>query len=144
METAKDIFGYKIDLENIQWIYRAIKYYNISSEEMLVYSLQGGKKITYNRLKALSYAKTQEEFRQLVISYLKYDLFKGVSDSTTDIGIDYHMFNYIKNTSYNNIGSSIAYIYILSIVIDDLTSITEGIKYDVPREKLKDYLAYRI
>jgi len=144
METAKNIIGFKIDLENIQWIYRAIRFYDISPEEILVYSLEGGKKITYNRLKNLCYTKTREEFKHLVRSYIKFDLFKGVSDSNTDIGIDYNMYNYLKNNSYNNIGSIISYIYILSIVIDDLTSVTEGIKYNVPKEKLKSYLAHRI
>lgn len=144
METAKDIIGYKIDLENIQWIYRAIKYYDILPEEILIYSLEGGKKIKYKRLKSLCYTKTKEEFKQLVIAYLKYDVLEGISDSNTDIGIDYHMFNYLKNIHYNNIGSTVAYFYILGIIIDDLTSITEGIKYNIPREKLMDYLAYRI
>lgn len=144
METAIDIIGYKIDLENIQWIYRAIKYYDISPEEVLVYSLEGGRKIKYKRLKKLCYAKTKEEFKQLVISYLKYDIFEGIADSNSDIGIDYHMFNYLKNKHYNNIGSSISYIFILGIIIDDLTSIIEGIKYNMPREKLMEYLAYRV
>lgn len=144
METAQDIIGFKIDLENIQWIYRAIKYYDISPEEILVYSLEGGKKIKYKRLKNLCYSKTIEEFKQSVTAYLKYDIFKGIADSNTDIGVDYHMFNYLKNKHYNNIGSGIAYFYILGIIIDDLTSITEGIKYNVPREKLMEYLAYRI
>lgn len=144
METAKSIIGFKIDLENIQWIYRAIKFYDISPEEILIYSLEGGKKITYNRLKNLCYTKTKDEFKKLVKSYIKFDLFKGVSDSTTDIGIDYNMYNYLKNNSYDNIGSVISYIYLLGIIIDDLTSVTEGIKYNVPREKLKSYLAHRI
>lgn len=144
METAKEIIGYKIDLENIQWIYRAIKYYDISPEEILIYSLEGGKKIKYKRLKSLCYTKTKEEFKQLVISYLKYDLFEGIADSNTDIGIDYHMFNYLKNKHYNNIGSSIAYFFTLGIIIDDLTSITEGIKYNMPREKIMEYLAFRV
>lgn len=144
MITAKNIIGFKIDLENIQWIYRAIRFYDISPEEILVYSLEGGKKITYSRLKNLCYSKSKEEFKKLVISYLKFDLFKGVSDSNTDIGIDYNMYNYLKNNIYDNIGSVISYIYMLGIIIDDLTSVTEGIKYNVPREKLKSYLAHRI
>lgn len=144
METAKNIIGFKIDLENIQWIYRAIKFYDISPEEILVYSLEGGKKITYSRLKNLCYTKSREEFKNLVKSYIRFDLFKGVSDSNTDIGIDYNMYNYLNNNRYNNIGSIISYIYMLGITVDDLTSITEGIKYNVPKDKLKGYLAHRI
>jgi V/A-type H+-transporting ATPase subunit C len=142
-ETVKEIIGYKIDLENIQWIYRAISFYNISPEEMLIYSLEGGKKITYNRLKNLCYVKTKVEFKRLVKAYMKIDLFKGVSDSTTDIGIDYNIYRFLKKNKYDNIGSIISYVYKLGIIIDDLTSITEGIKYKVPKEKLKGYLAHK-
>lgn len=142
-ETVKEIIGFKIDLENIQWIYRAINFYDISPEEMLIYSLEGGRKITYSRLKNLCYVKTKEEFKHLVKDYMNFDLFKGVSDSTTDIGVDYNIYNFLKKNKYNNIGSVISYVYKLSIIIDDLTSITEGIKYKVPKEKLKSYLAHK-
>lgn len=143
-EVARDIIGHKIDFENIQWIYRAIRYYSISPEEMLVYSLDGGKKITYKRLKALSYVNSVDEFKELVKGYLKYDVFEGITDSSTDIGIDYNVLNYLKSKKYHNIGSFISYIFILGIITDDMTSITEGIKYHVPREKLVEYLAYKI
>nr|WP_312576383.1 V-type ATPase subunit [Sedimentibacter sp.] len=142
-ETVNEIIGFKIDLENIQWIYRAISFYDISPEEMLIYSLEGGKKITYRRLKNLCYVKTKEEFKNLVKDYMSFDLFQGVSDSTTDIGIDYNMYYFLKNNKYNNIGSVISYIYKLGTIIDDLICITEGIKYKVPKEKLKGYLAHK-
>ncbi len=144
METAMDIIGHKIDLENIQWIYRALRYYDISPEEILIYSLDGGKKIGYSRLKSLCYAKSAEEFKQLVTEYLKYNIFEGIAESDTDIGIDYNMYKYLKNKNYNNIGSCISYVILLGIIIDDLSAITEGIKYNMPREKLMEYLAYRI
>lgn len=143
METVKEIVGFKIDLENIQWIYRAISFYNISPEEMLIYSLEGGKKITYSRLKSLCYVKTKEEFKILVKDYVNFDLFKGVSDSTTDIGVDYNMNYFLKNNQYYNIGSVISYIYKLGIIIDDLTCIVEGIKYKMPKEQLKGYLVHK-
>ena len=143
METAKDIIGHKIDLENIQWIYRALRYYDISPEEILIYSLEGGKKIGYSRLKSLCYVKSSEEFKQLVTEYLKYNIFEGIAESDTDIGIDYNMYKYLKNKHYKNIGSCISYVIILGIIIDDLSAITEGIKYNMPREKLMEYLAYR-
>jgi len=143
IKTVKEIIGFKIDLENIQWIYRAISFYDISPEEMLIYSLEGGNKITYSRLKKLCYVKTKEEFKSLVRDYMNFDLFKGVSDSTTDIGIDYNVNSFLKKNNYDNIGAVISYIYKLGIIIDDLTCIIEGIKYKVPKEKLKSYLVHK-
>lgn len=138
---AFDIIGHKIDLQNVQWIYRAIKYYNITPEEILFYSLKGGKKIKFNRLKNLCYAKSEDEFKKLCVDYLKYDIFKN--NLSSEINVKYHMFNYLRNKHFNNIGSCIAYIIYLEIIIDDLTSITEGIKYNLPEEKIKEYLVYR-
>lgn len=145
-KASKDIIGLQIDLLNIQWIYRALKYYKISPEEMFIYSLEGGKNIDYKRLKNLCYSKSIDEFIKLANMYLKYDLFKDLNDAEIDINvvIDSYMFNFLKSKSYHNIGAAISFIFLLDIIINDLTSITEGIQYQVPKEKLKEYLAYKI
>lgn len=145
-KVVKDIIGKKIDLLNIQWIFRAQKYYNISPEEIFIYSLEGGKNIGYDRLRNLCYSKSLEELKKLVKNYLEYDLFKDLNDAEIDINvaIDSYMFNYLKSKSYHNIGTVISFIYLLDIVINDLTSITEGIQYQVSKDKLKGYLAYKI
>ncbi|MDD4781668.1 MAG: V-type ATPase subunit [Tissierellia bacterium] len=140
-DIAFDLIGYRVDFENIQWIYRAIKYYNITPEEILIYSLKGGKKIKFNRLKNLCYAKSEEELKNLTRDYLKQDIFKD--NLSSEISVKDHMFNYLRNKHFNNLGYFIAYIFYLEIAINDLTSITEGIKYNVPKEKIKEYLAYR-
>lgn len=146
MKAANEIIGLKIDLLNIQWIFRALKYYSISPEEIFIYSLEGGKKIGYDKLRNLCYSKSLDEFKKLSKSYLEYDIFKDLNDSEIDINvvIDSYMFNNLKNKSYHNIGTAISFIYLLDIVIHDLTSLTEGIQYNVPKEKLKEYLAYKI
>ncbi len=141
-KAVKEVLGFKIDLLNMQWIYRAKKYYNISPEEIFIYSLEGGTILGYSRLKKLCYA-TVEEFRQLLKEFLRNDLFK---DTNADINvvIDTYMLDYINKKSFNNIGTVLSFIYLLGIIINDLTSITEGIQYNVPKNKLKDYLAYKI
>ena len=146
MKAAKEIIGLKIDLLNVQWIFRALKYYSISPEEIFIYSLEGGRKIGYDKLKNLCYSKSLDEFKKLVKSYIEYDIFKDLNDAEIDINvvIDSYMFNHLKNKSYQNIGTAISFIYLLDIIINDLTSITEGIQYNVPKDKLKGYLAYKI
>lgn len=146
LKAVREIIGFKVDLLNIQWIYRALKYYNISPEVIYNYSLEGGKDIDLNRLKKLCYSKSADEFRNLVKKFLKYDLLQDLNDAEIDINvvINSYMFDYLKGKNYNNIGTAISFIYLLDIVINDLTSIVEGVKYQVPREKLKGYLAYKI
>lgn len=146
MKAAKEIIGLKIDLLNIQWIYRALKYYSIKPEEIFIYSLEGGRKIGYDKIRNLCNSKSLDEFKKLVKNYLQYDLFQDLNDAEIDINvvIDSYMFDYFKNKSYHNIGTAISFIYLLDIIINDLTSLTEGIQYNVPKDKLKGYLAYKI
>jgi len=142
-KAIKELLGLRIDLLNIQWIYRAKKYYDISPEEILIYSLEGGNSIGFNRLKKLCYAN-QEEFKKLTNDYLRYDIYKDVNDADINVVINSYMLSYLKKNSYNNRGMALSFIYLLSIITNDLTSIIEGIKYKVPKEKLKGYLAYKI
>jgi V/A-type H+-transporting ATPase subunit C len=140
---VEDILGFKLDYENVQWIYRGKKYYNISPEEILIYCLPGGKKITYQRLKKLCYAKTIEELKSLAHKYLKrYDVFDVSGDSEIGINMDRHFLNYLckKDINRKTIGSVLSYYYRGGIIFKDLITITEGIKYEVPIEILKKYL----
>jgi len=144
MNTAKKIIGYKIDLENVQWIYRALNYYKISPEEILIYSINGGRKINYNRLKKLCYIKSNEDFIKTVNSYLKFDFFEEMKSKNSNLTIDHHMLKFIKKNKFRGIGTILAYYYLVGIIIYDLTSVTEGIKYNVPKEKILEYLSFKI
>ncbi len=146
MEEVEDILGVKIDFANVQWIYRAMKYFNISPEEILIYCLPGGKRISYPRLKKLCYAKSIEEVKSLSKNYLKYNIFTSPDDSEIDIKIDSYIYNYLdkKDMNKKTIGTALAYFYMNSIIVKDLIAVTEGIKYQLPKEKLKKYLVHAI
>ncbi|MGB4440453.1 MAG: V-type ATPase subunit [Sedimentibacter sp.] len=143
-EAVLDIIGLKIDLLNVQWIYRALNYYKISPEEILIYSLLGGKSINYKKLKKLCYSKNVNEFQQLVKSYLKFDIFENTNSKGIDSAVDSYLYDYLQKKNFKNIGVAVSYIYLIGIIVDDFTTIVEGIKYKVPKEKLKSYLAYRM
>ena len=143
-EAALDIIGLKIDLLNVQWIYRALNYYKISSEEILIYSLLGGKSIDYKKLKKLCYSKTLEEFFKLVKSYLKLDIFDNMDVLGIDLSVNAYLYEYLKKKKFHNIGAAVSYIYLIGIIVNDFTTIVEGIQYKVPKEKLIEYLAYKI
>lgn len=141
-EAVKNIVGFKIDLLNVQWICRALNYYKISTEEVLFYCLLGGKSLDYKQLKKLSYSKSYDEFINLVKSYTKIDLF-GEINQTGILNINNYLYDYINKVKFKNIGTVISYIYLINIITDDITTIVEGIKYNVPKEKIRDYLSCR-
>ena len=146
MKEVEEILGIKIDFANVQWIYRAKKYFNISSEEILIYCMPGGKRISYSRLKKLCYAKSTEEVKSLSNVFLRYNLFNSQDDSEVDINIDNYIYNYLNKKDMNkqSIGTALAYFYMNSIIVKDLITVTEGIKYKLPKDKLKKYLIYAL
>jgi V/A-type H+-transporting ATPase subunit C len=140
---ADDLIGLKIDFLNVQWIYRAKKLYDISPEQMLIYSLQGGRRLGFDRLRKLCYSRAVDEMKTLARQFLKYDIL--TSDKGVDIerNADHYMFGFIKDIkSKGTIGSVLAYIYTLDGAVREFITVTEGIRYKLPREQLKQYLIH--
>lgn len=143
---ARKFIGTKIDFLNAQWIYRALKYYDISPAEILIYSLPNGNRLGYRKLKTLSYARDVETFKRLVEKYLAYPLFKDKSDAYLDCNTERYLYRLASkmNKDDESIASSIAYLYILGIEVNDLVSLTEGIRYIVPETELSRFLVHTI
>lgn len=144
--AARKLIGTKIDFLNAQWIYRALKYYDISPEEILIYSLPSGNKLSYRKLKILSYSRNINEFKKLAEKYLAYPLFKYNDDAFLDCHTDRYLYKFFKTMQKDNesIASSITYIYTLSIEVNDLIALTEGIRYTLPEAELSRYLVHTI
>lgn len=144
-EIVKLLIGKKIDLLNIQWIYRATKYYDISKEEILIYSLTGGN-IHYKGLKKLIYTKSLDEFKELANKCLHEQLFnENEKDSFLVRQMDEIMYKLIKKVKdQNTIAIPLEYIYGLEIEIDDLIAVTEGIRYGLSQDEMEKYLVVTI
>lgn len=139
--VANEIIGTKTDFLNVQWIYRAKKYYDISPDQILIYSLQKGEKLSFERLRKLSYSKSVEEIQQLSNDFLRYEIFSKNNDLDFERNIDNYIYSYIKKiNSRGTIGFALSYIYMLDIAVRELITITEGIRYKLPKEQLKQYL----
>ncbi|WP_083461476.1 V-type ATPase subunit [Cellulosilyticum ruminicola] len=145
-DVAKKMIGTKADLINIQWIFRATKYYAISPEEMLIYSLPYSNRLTYQKLKTLSYSKNLEELKKQAEKYISYPLFGQSSDEFLDRNIDKYLYDYVMRypKQGEDIAQTLAYIYALEVEIKDLTSLTEGIRYTLPEIELSKYLVHTL
>ena len=139
-KIIRNMMGFKVDCLNIQWIYRAVKYYDISREEILVYSLPGGM-LSFNGLKKLVYAKNETEFKHLAHKHLKSDVFDKVEDAFLEKALDRLLLQHIKSDKdEESIAKPLSYIYRLQIEIKDLTAATEGIRYGLDAYEIKKYL----
>ena len=143
---AKMMIGTKIDFLNAQWIYRALKYYDISPEEILIYSLPNGYKLSYGKLKKLSYSKSVEEYTKAVEKCLGYPLFKQANDAFLDCMTDRYLYKFACHMDKDNesIAVSMAYIMLLGIEMNDLVALTEGIRYKLEEGDLGKYLVHTI
>ena len=143
---AKKIIGTKADLINIQWIFRATKYYAISPEEILIYSLPFGNKLSYQKLKSLCYAKNIEELKKMAEKYIAYPLFKETDENFLGRTIESYLYEYVLHfpKQGEDIAQTLTYIYMLEVEIKDLTSLTEGIRYTLPEIELNKYLVHTL
>ncbi len=143
-QAFEDAFGENIDILNIEWIYRGLKFYNLSPEELINYTLPYGKHLKFEDLKELCYVEI-EEFKK-IISRTKYkemvneekdiDLFMGIR-------VQRHMYNYFKekfNQGELDISIPNAYLHLLEYEIKDIISILEALKYGLSYYEAKEYL----
>ncbi|HHX62600.1 MAG TPA: V-type ATPase subunit [Epulopiscium sp.] len=143
-EIGKEIIGTLIDCINIQWIYRGVKYYAISPEEILIYTLGNGRKISYGKLKKLCYAGSIDELKVMAQAYLGYPIFKEEDDSLLGQTIDGYLDAfYMKYDQKDNIGLCIAFLYELALQIKGLISMTECIRYGYSVDIKRKYLVQR-
>lgn len=144
-ETVDEIVGMIIDLLNAQWIYRAKKYYGILPEQILVYCLQNGQKLNFAKLEKLSYSKSVDEMKKLVNSFLRYNLFVSDNGFAIEKNMENYKIEYLRKKKFpGKIGFILSYIYLLDSVIKEFITITEGIRYNLPKEQLEQYLVWPV
>lgn len=135
-----ELIGVNIDLVNLQWVYRAKKYYGLIPEEILNYTLSGGKNFGFSKLKAIVYnedsrgeieASLPRKYRELLSEediYLERKIYQFL----------YERFKEFDKNSRLNISKLVAVIHFMEYEIRDIISITEAIRYEV--EDIKEFL----
>ncbi|MCT4542395.1 MAG: V-type ATPase subunit [Vallitalea sp.] len=139
---ASNIFGLEADLRNIMWIYRGKHYYNISKE------------ILYRYLIPYHYKLGQKELKQLINSNDIDGIIKVLKRTSYNyiLSIDEHywekeFYEYIVKTQEKNISQHpfsiapiIGYMFMKEVEIMNITTIIEGIRYNVDSNKIRKFL----
>lgn len=142
-QIIKECIGINIDLNNIQWIYRGMKYYEISPEEILIYCISGGYTFHYKKLKELIYSKTTEEFIEKVKQSKYAFVFPNEYDAFIERRMNrylYKLYNNLNKKNSMNIMKPVSYIYFLKYEVEDIISIIESIRYNFDKNLSKRYL----
>jgi len=145
IEVLKKAQGIMADLLNLQWIYRGIKFYKLSPEELLNYTIHLGYRLSKEFLKKLCYSKSLDEFYQIASETRYSFLFKN--DSTTDIFMErrlerhmYYELTTVEKVNPMTIITIFAYIIFMEIEIKDLISVIELVKYGIQGAEAEKYL----
>ena len=134
------------DLYNIQWIYRGKKFYNLSPEELLNYTINYGDKLTFTDRKDMCYTKNLEELYRMTINSVYGFLFKEEEKSTNiymERRINRFMYYKLKALIRKlpmSIIQTIGYVWLLEFETRDIISIIESIRYDLPPEEARKFL----
>lgn len=138
--------GTVADLYNIQWVYRGKKYYNLSPEELLNYTISFGDKLTYKDRKEICYTKSLEELFRIVNNTVYSFMFKR-EEIATDIYMErrinrflYYRIKDLNRKSPLSIVQTIEYVWLLEFEVRDVISIIESIRYNLPPEEARKYL----
>jgi len=138
--------GLLADLYNIQWVYRGKKFYSLSPEELLNYTINYGDKLTFRERKAMCYAKNLEELYKMITNTIYGFLFKK-EEISRDIYMERRInrFMYYKLKALDrqfslSIIQTIDYVWSFEFEIRDIISILEAIRYDIPPEEARKFL----
>lgn len=143
-EPLQEILGKNTDILNLQWIYRGRKFYGLSSEELLNYTLLGGHKLSYKALKDLCYAPSLED----ALSYIKESPYGFLVKSEgfevfMELNMEryiYDAFMHLKKTNHMNIIESMVYMHQMEYEIRDLFTIFEAKRYGFDKKETRKYL----
>lgn len=140
IDEFKKIFGVRIDLLNIIWIYRAKKYKNISPEEIFNFTIFGGN-YTSEKLLHLSYLE-EEEFEE-EIKKSKYSVLfadgRVIRTGRTSKKLMYSIAN--KNfRRTDGIGKFMSFLVLLDSELANIDRILEATRFGLSKEEKLKYM----
>lgn len=136
-------FGTKIDLLNLQWIYRAKKYYHMVPPDIYALTIPYHYRIRADEFKALVDTPTVEEFGHRVAqSYYakRYHVGDPGTIERRYKDILKHLYLIDRRKDPYSIATVNAYLFLKEDEIDKLTTVLECIRYGLSRRDTLGYL----
>jgi V/A-type H+-transporting ATPase subunit C len=147
-EILLEVLGKNSDVLNIQLIYRGKKYYELSHEELINYTLPYGSELKYKQLKELCYNDISGYIEEIKKTKYRF-LFEGEEGFETflEINMEKYIFKLakkLKKENRMNIAEALAYIHIKEFEMRDLFTLIETKKYGMSPQDAKKYLVREI
>ena len=136
-------FGTKIDLLNLQWIYRAKKYYHMLAPDIYALTIPYHYRITVDEFKSLVDTPTAEEFEHKVAQSYYAKRYQMVDAGTIERrykDILKHLYIIDRRKDPYSIATINTYLFLKEDEIDKLTTALECIRYGLPKGDTLGYL----
>lgn len=140
-KVMRDLIGREIDLLNIIWIYRSIKYFNYDIPHIEEILLPFDYKLNEKEKLALMNCNSFDE----ILDVLKKTEYKNVFNEESEIERDKSRYLYKLNKKVIrdelfNITFVISYFNVLEFQLKNIINIVEGLRYKVDKKELKKKL----
>lgn len=143
-EVIVKVAGSKIELGNIQWIYRAKKYYRMTPADIYAFVVPVHYKVRREEFKKLVEAADIEEFEKL-LDKCYYAKFAEDLDGQSIESIYNYLLKLIHSANIRRFPYSIAciedYLYKKELEVDKLTTLIESVRYGLSPDEIMKYIA---
>lgn len=145
-DTILQCFGTKLDLLNLQWIYRTKRYYAVSSEAVMTLLIPIHYKLRPEHLKRLAETDSAEDFfSALSLTWYGSRLKKAELSEKPDLEILYrYVLNHIHRTVSKRSPYSMAilysYLYFKEAELRKIITIIESIRYNTDVSEIITYI----
>lgn len=131
-----ELLGINIDILNVQWIFRGRLYFDISSEELFNFTLEGGRRYDFKVLKSLCYMDI-EAFRRFISGGDYGDIIQDreyMMERAMERHLYYRLDEYTKDSGLS-IVLPVVLLFKFEYEMRDLFTIMEGKKYRIDNIK---------
>lgn len=143
LSDITNVSGYKIDLLNIQWIYRIKKYYKLSNSDIYATIISTNYKLTKGQIMKLVESSNLEEFT-LALKATYYGKRYNLTDDQSIGQVYRHIMDQLHKQMMQKNPYSISiinsYLYLKDREIDKLTTTLECVRYGVHSDETLSYI----
>lgn len=135
-------FGYKIDILNMQWIYRSKRYYQLSDAEIYSFLLPITYRLTKQDITRMVEAADAKSFLTAIQRTAYYRIYPDISGETLEDMYIYLLDNVHDSDGYKHpysVAILNSYLYRKEYEINKIITIMECIRYSVDRQDMMHY-----
>ena len=138
-----DLYGTQIDWQNLMWIYRSKRFYSQSQAELFASLIPAAFRLRKEELRRMTGAAGVQEFLKLLAQTAYFhgkDAKMKLEDEISYRQIVADTYRRVSRSYPMSIAPVLTYLYEKEQEIDRLTSIIEGIRYQVPPREIRDII----